>query len=160
MNGSGLGAAATARLTAAGWFPGRAVPVEPLLEPLLEEDYEIPPVLRAFLRGYGGLEFDYPNPHCPEHRDTCGIDPQLAVDALFRTRVSLWEERVGAQLVPFGEASRLFLVMAADGRVWGGFDEFLFELGDSPEDALDGLCEGHDRPTVPAVPEESEHGQA
>lgn len=158
MDGSAVGVAATARLTAAGWYPGRAVPVEPFLEPLVEEDYEIPPVLREFLRGYGGLEFEYPNPYRPELADTCGIDPQLAIDALFKIRVGLWGERVGAQLVPFGEAGRLFLVMAADGRVWAGFDEILIEIGSSPEDALDALCEVRERPDVP--PDKAMNGSA
>lgn len=150
MTGSALGAAAAEQLGAAGWRPGRAVPLEPLLAPLIEEGYEIPPVLREFLSCYGRLEFAYRNPYDPQSTDTCGIDPVLATNMIYPIRVRQWGERVGAELVPFGEASRLSLVMAADGRVWGGFDEILVGIGDSPEDALNALCES--RPRLKVAP--------
>ena len=152
MKGSVLGAAAAERLAQAGWRPGRAVPVEPLLAPLIEEGYATPPLLHEFLSSYGGIEFSYQNPYNPDTTDTCGIDPALATNMIYPIRVRLWGERVGAELVPFGEASRLSLVMAADGRVWGGFDEILVAIGSSPEDALNALCESRERPQVPPPP--------
>jgi SUKH-3 immunity protein len=149
LTGRTLGPAAAERLTAAGWRPGRAVAIEPFLEPLLEEEYEIPEVLREFLRGYGGLEFTYQNPQNAALTDTCTIDPSVATNVIYPIRVRLWGGRIGAELCPFGEAGGMSLVMAADGRVWAGRDELLIVIGDSPEDALDSLCENRPTPEVP-----------
>ncbi len=73
----------------------------------------------------------------------------MATNVIYPIRVRLWGERVGAELCPFGEASGMSLVMAADGRVWAGRDELLIVIGDSPEDALDSLCENRPTPEVP-----------
>lgn len=128
------------------------MPVEPLLKPLIEEDYETPPVLRAFLRSYGGPTITYPNPADPEPTQTCRLDPKRAADGTSKALFRRWAERIGDDVVPFGEAGGLSLVMTTDGRVWGGREDgglsSVFRIGYSPENALKTLCEGGDTPAL------------
>ena len=64
---------------------------------------------------------------------------------------------VGEPLCPVGLACRdyLVIVMGVSGRVFGGYDECLVLLGDTPEEAIDNLCNGR-RPPRPGYLEDCE----
>lgn len=165
------GRAAAARLTAAGWRPGRRVDAAGYLAALAERGFTVPAVLADFYAEYGGLTVAYPNPRYPEQLDTYVIDPRAPMADVTVRRVETWGEWVGdAQLCPFGEAQGMTAVISPGGRVWLGFDDLLLFVADTPEESLDVLCEGRETPQVqppvgfvrqappkyPATPDETE----
>lgn len=126
-------------LHAAGWVPGRRVDVDGFRTGLQAQGQDLHPAAAAFLMSYGSLRLT-PSPYAVFH-----FDPLEAL----RNRVPAWVKdygrRVGSPLCTIGEAGsgHLILAMSPEGKVYAGFDEELFLIGDSPERALEALV--HER---------------
>jgi len=143
-----LGEAAAARLEAAGWRPGRQVPVAAYVDALAALGFIAPDILTAFYTEFGGLTVAYPDPRDPEWMNTYIIDPVEAPLISSTAWIETWGEWLGVTLCPFGEADRMLAIMSPDGRVWLGFDDLLLFVADSPKESVNVLCEGRDTPRV------------
>ena len=69
------------------------------------------------------------------------LDPAVTAGAW---DVGLYRQKLGDLACLIGEADHgyLLLAMTARGYVYGGFDETLWHLGDSGEEAIETLCSG------------------
>lgn len=143
-----LGPTATARLEAAGWRPGRRTGVAGYLEALATRGFSAPDVLVEFFAEFGGLRVHYPAAADPESQNAYIIDPVEAPMAGETSWIEIWSAWAGAPLCPFGEAARMAAVIAADGRVWLGFDSLLLYVAADPQESLNVLCEGRQTPRV------------
>jgi SUKH-3 immunity protein len=125
-------------LETAGWFPGRKV------EPGPGTAAATFPMVRKFLEQFEGLKIRYEGPRVTGRVDEIRIDPTIAAKEIDTKWVKDYETRVGCALVPIGQAfsRHATLLMAPDGRVWGGYDDELFPLGVSGEDAIENICTG------------------
>ena len=146
---AGLGEAAAARLEAAGWRPGRRIPVAAYVDALAALGFTAPDVVSDFYAEFGGLTVKWPDPRNPQWTNAYIIDPVKAPMISATSWIETWSKWVGARLCPFGEAHRMLATMSPDGRVWLGFDDLLLFVADSPEESLNVLCESRDTPRVP-----------
>ncbi|MFJ5230863.1 SUKH-3 domain-containing protein [Kitasatospora sp. NPDC088391] len=105
-------------LAAAGWHPGRQVPVRRWRE-LLEASGHLRMHAAAarFLAEFGGLEVGHGGPGVNVARTAFHLDPELAVGE--EERFADWSERLGRDLFPIGELDhgRFFLAVDATGEI-------------------------------------------
>ncbi|MET9440132.1 SUKH-3 domain-containing protein [Streptomyces sp. NPDC006610] len=139
-NASGRWSAETERvLRAAGWYPGRAVPVDTWESVLhLHGEFGIHEAARAFLAefGYVGIPYREPFSLMPSHEFR--LDPLMALwDAEILDDLG---ERAGTGLYPVGMRDRCneYLAMAESGAVYAGMDSVRL-LAATPDEALEKL---------------------
>jgi hypothetical protein len=146
LTSGGLRNPALGCLARAGWTPQRHVDVAPYVRQLEEDGYTVPDAVRAFLSRYGGLRLTFPHFRVPTDEDSCHFDAAAAARRVFPTTVAKWSGGVGEALCPVGEAygDHMTLTMTRSGAVYAGLDGTLIQLGDSPEQAINHLCEGRD----------------
>lgn len=125
----------------AGWRPGRRVNSTPSVEALQTAGYSVWPDLRPFIEQFGDLTVHITRNGRP---DAFWFDPSRAIRLSFRSWVEEYEGRVGSPLVPVGYAhhDHLLVLVAADGRWFGGYDDVFGLLGQDAADALDALVGG------------------
>ncbi|TDU86568.1 SUKH-3 immunity protein of toxin-antitoxin system [Kribbella voronezhensis] len=118
-------------LAQAGWFAGRRVPIERYLEAIASEGYECTDLVEEFLQECGGLAV---GPPASGFAEVIAIDPVTAIETTYKDTVEEYEKVLGTSLVPIGAASsgHLVLMMARDGRFYGGYDAYLAYAGESP----------------------------
>lgn len=140
------------RLRRAGWTPARSANVDAIVDDLVTSGYEVSAVVIAFLRSFASLALSYPNFRDPTQPDGCHFDVIRASKNVHRATIDAWAERLGTQLLPIGEAfdEHMTLVMTEDGRVFGGYDDFLAFIGQDGEDAIEALCSGREIQEVTA----------
>ncbi len=116
-------------LARAGWRPGREKRIARQERALRKEGYELFPAARAFLTGFSGLTVRWSH---EGHEIKASIDGAEAAGLEDRECVQDYARRVGSDLVPVGESSHTILLIAEDGRFFGGFGDLLVPLGSSP----------------------------
>ncbi|MGO1052769.1 SUKH-3 domain-containing protein [Crossiella sp. CA198] len=122
-------------LREAGWTAGRSVDVGAELSALEADGYQVPPWAAEFLREYSGLCLPIrPN-------DEVHLSAARVCEQLFPEWTSEYSTRVGVPLIPIGvaETGHLALLLAEDGRWFGGFDDEFGEIGANTLAALDSL---------------------
>ncbi|CAN5125060.1 SUKH-3 domain-containing protein [soil metagenome] len=137
--------AARVRLEKSGWQPNRTLDTFAYLAALESERHPIFPTVTEFLRSFGGLQIHFKH-FATGGDDTLSLDPFEAADSIPREHIDGYEKRVGAKLCPVGEAfSRHYIVMIDPaGRLFAGYDDTLVLLGNTPEEAIENLCQGRD----------------
>jgi len=138
---SGFSAQTLNLLRSAGWSPERAVDIGRYVQALETEGYEVFPVVETFLRRFGGLEIAYPiNFHSQSLTNSIHFDAAAAAAAVDNEGyVSKYAERIGVPVCVIGEADNrsTTLMMDQEGRVYGGFDDYLSFYGETGEQAIE-----------------------
>ena len=118
-------------LREAGWIPERHVAMDEHESAIAAAGYLQSDRISAFLAEYGGLAVGAP---VSGFSEVIAIDPISAIATTSRATVEEYEELVSAPLIPVGAAYGGYLVvmMAADGRFFGGYDDYLVYAGQSP----------------------------
>jgi hypothetical protein len=113
-------------LNAAGWHPGREVPLPPqLAAELRAAGHDLLPSACSFLAEFGDLTVAHRHSRSAGNLHQFIIDPLRAVRGRDPDWVREYERRSQERaLTPIGEASRGYLIvcMAASGTVYGGYD--------------------------------------
>ncbi|MGI5506295.1 SUKH-3 domain-containing protein [Lentzea sp. CA-135723] len=128
-------------MTGIGWFPGREVDLTADLEAWAAGGYAVPGAVQEFMAECGGLEFEYPRSAAVGGTYSCVVSGVDAAGGLFRAKVAEYEVRLGLELCPIGHAAgrHLTLLMARDGRTYGGKDHFLAKVADDGYRALQAI---------------------
>jgi hypothetical protein len=136
--------AARKALEAAGWFPERRVEVMSSEDALRGAGLRVWPGLMDFLGEFQGLRVAFTREGTI---DSAWFDPTAAASPTLVPTIADYEERIGVGVAPIGYAYRdhLLLLLADDGRFFGGYDDHLTELGSSALEAIDALISGRGR---------------
>lgn len=130
-------------LLRAGWKDSRRIDIQPYERALQEKGFPVFPILAKFLEKFGGLSFNNPSSRPPAIEDW-HFRVSDAVRHAFPNNIKAYGRIVGLTLSVIGEASRdhLMLMMDERGRVFGGYDDIFLDIGNSGEEAIEGLCAG------------------
>jgi hypothetical protein len=138
-------------LRQAGWHPDRAIDVTLYLQTLQANGYTVFPSVQSFLRQFGGLQIyftiEYRGKPLQNH---IHFDAAAAAQAVWNEGyISLYAQRIGEPVCVIGEADNesTTLMMDAHGRVYGGFDVYLYRLGESGLQAIEQIVEL--KPVIP-----------
>jgi hypothetical protein len=136
-------------LKQAGWSAGRAFDASGYQRLLRSHRYPVFPAVAKFLGEFGALYFAHPAPG-PSDVEDWHFNAARAIRHTTPDNVRVYGERAGTELCVIGEADRehLLLMMDEQGRVYAGYDQVFLHVGDSGEDALEGLCQGRKFPPV------------
>jgi hypothetical protein len=128
-------------LREAGWQPGRQVDTTQYLHLLQSEGYEPSRAVDDFLRDFGGIRVVFPRRNVPGQNEEFHFDPAIAAHHASPGWVKSYSARVGAQLCPIGEAGRGYMLLTMDptGRVFAGYDDLLWKVGNTGRDAIEAL---------------------
>lgn len=132
-------------LRQAGWQEGREIDPKVYVDLLTAEGYPVHESVVRFIRAYAPLRVFFPHPQNPEHQDDLLLDPIEASRLVYMERIAEdYSPRVGKALCLIGmaHAKGMVLCMDAEGGVYGGYDDALFELAESAEAAIEALCQG------------------
>jgi len=132
----------------AGWSEDRhSFPADKYIKALEDKDFYVSDAVKKFLSVFGGLLIRHPHAKLKEEIDYFHFDVIKAINSGDPTWVSEeYSSRVGKKLCIIGEAFRRIMVlcMSEDKKVYAGTDEALFFVGESPESAIEALCNGDD----------------
>ena len=128
-------------LRGAGWYPGRKTDISGIEEEFQEIGCDLFPVAREFLEELAFLEIVYI------------FDTQRSLTGLVHfdpIRASGWYERVeevyartiGRPLCIIGELGQDVLMMDPEGRVYNGFEEYLYLMNQTWVEALNNMFSG------------------
>jgi hypothetical protein len=130
-------------LTAMSWFEDRRIDPSIWIDYLeKEEGYVVFEAAANFLRRFGGLEGTMPPSLSPVEK--VHFNPIKAAETIYRDKVVAYEQRVKERLVIVGESnnSHLTLMISESGRLFAGYDDYLFLLGDDELEGLNKLFSG------------------
>ncbi len=126
----------------AGWDENRTVDTGVYERALANESYPLHPEVLRFLSVFGGLQVQIEG---PEGTEDFAIDPITAIESVYKERVlEEYSERAEALLCVVGlyHHGHLVLMMDAQGRVFGGYDETFLRIGETGEEAIECMCRG------------------
>jgi len=132
------------KLVESSWHEGRKIDTSLFKLVNLKDGYTWTEKVREFLEEFGNLRIDI-------HREGTGPDffhfdaVKAANDVDPSWIKKNYSERLnGDQLCVIGQAfsNHLTLMMAEDGKVYGGYDDFLTFLGDTGYQAIENICKG------------------
>jgi len=130
-------------LQVAGWYPARSVNIDKYLQTLKNEGYEVFPIVQAFLKKFGGLEMSWAiETSKGDVQDSMHFNPGDAASAVYyEGYISKYEERLGTRVCIIGECSNknTTIMMDAQGKVYGGFDDYLSFFGETGEQAIENI---------------------
>lgn len=134
----------------AGWTPWRQMNIEPYIEALVTDGYEIFDKANDFLIEFGGLEVIHPAYKVHNEMDGLHFNPIRAIEGIYHERVETYEVRIGEKLVVIGEGynGQLVLLISESGKIFGAYDDYLTCLGNNTFEALEALCENKETPQV------------
>lgn len=132
----------TKSLKESGWYPERHIDIEQYKDSILNSDYKFFPKVEAFLRQYGGLLIKF--------KVRNGIETSLNFDTIqavedidpIWVQVNYYNLLKKTDLCVIGQAytDHMTLMMDEDGRVYGGFDDYLCFIANSGEEAIEAIC--------------------
>jgi hypothetical protein len=111
---------------------------------ILAEELPFLPIAEEFLSRYGGL-YVHKYVKIKEHgyvTEICNFDAVRAVNSVDGGWYHDYSKRIGKPVTPIGQCSQahMSLCMSDDGCVYGGFDELLYKIADSGEEAVLAFC--------------------
>jgi hypothetical protein len=121
-----------------GWSPSRRIDVADAVTGWVQRGYTASAAAREFVAEFDGITFTYPRHPLDGGTHTCVLDAVAATRSVAPARVREYQERTGEPLCPVGRAAsgHVVLLVAASGRVYGGYDDFLARYGDNGRQAL------------------------
>ncbi len=141
-------------LRKAGWQDRRNIDTTRYEQVLREEGFEIPTCVIVLLQELGGLRIVHPHAKVPGETDDFIFEADKAtVEHRGVWAKGNYSHRVGKKLCSVGDAcdAHMILVMSSDGEVFGGFDDFLCDIGSSGDDAIEALCSGREVREIPQL---------
>lgn len=146
MSGAAIHESAIAVLRMAGWFPGRIVNTTNYVESWGRRGVSTNLPAEDFCREFGGLEIHHP-PRVSvggrEYSDFTNLDPVSAVSGISEVALREYSRLAGEALCPVGiNRSHMTVLIGPSGRVVGGVDNYLFELGADLKDAINKITAG------------------
>jgi hypothetical protein len=136
-------------LKGAGWVEGREIETRRIEQLLKEEGYTVFPSVVTFLSEFGNLLIEFQDVNNMLENERFHFNVDKACESVFSSWIlEVYAGRVNSQLCIIGQAAREHLVLTMDvsGRVFGGFDDLLYFLGDSGPAAIERLVCGGDKP--------------
>ncbi len=120
------------------------------MKALEENSYYSGPYVKNFLKEFGGLIIRHPHFKLKASVEEVHFNPIVAIPGIYREKVEEYEEAMGMKLALIGEAEtgHMFLLLAENGAVFGGYDGSLILLGKSGYEAIQTLCDGSSAETV------------
>ncbi|MDE9435287.1 SUKH-3 domain-containing protein [Xenorhabdus bovienii] len=112
---------------------------------LMNEKFNIFSLYLEFITNYGGIKeyhSEYKNNEAkPEKFHT---DPIEASKLIPMDWIEEYEDRTSCKLIPFGECCNgyITLILGSDGKIYGAFDNSLFQYGNDILSGLDVLING------------------
>lgn len=132
-------------LIKSGWYENRRIDTSNLLEKVSENGYEILPKVIEFLKEFDGLIIRFYNLKNSLADDDVTIDFNKAseLECIERIRED-YQHRIGKRLCVIGTAYREYfvLIMDEEGRVYGGYDDYLVKIADSAIEAINAIVSG------------------
>ena len=128
-------------LSDAGWYPGRKVDIEELVDFLELKGYKVFPCVIDVLYEFGGLKCSFTRPNGDE--DFFYVNPEEAYgDYYDKEDFNEIEMRVKESLIAIGQArsDNMMMFMSESGKVYGETGYYLVKFGDNIYEALDTLC--------------------
>jgi len=139
-------------LREAGWTTNRDVPTTAHEQALKAGGYQVFPVVRDFLRQFGGLQISRKFvwnrvPLVSKFH----FDARIAVGAWSPEFIKSFESSERGPLCVIGETEfgDSVLLMDEQGRLYSGTDEYLTLVGNSGYDAVEALCTGRKYRKIP-----------
>lgn len=141
-------------LQRSGWYPERRIDISDELKIFERENYPIFPVVLDFLKQFGKLQIVYSISHIVEgHTSQFYFEIERALKMFRRETVDTYMEDSGIVFCPIGiTKSSLFLVMSADGKVYGIYKDMLF-IGESGEQAIENIINRNPSNPFPIIPD-------
>lgn len=138
-------------LRRAGWTPGLVVDTTLFEELLSQAGFVAHDAALTFFREFGGLRIQYPHAKVVEMTDEMHFDPSIVVKHVVPADVAAYGKVIGKKLCPIGEAARGYLMLMMDekGEVYGAYDDFFVEVGESGGAAIEALCSGTELKSIP-----------
>lgn len=128
-------------LTQAGWSETRKVDSSKLIKQITENSYDVLPKALQFLEEFDGLKIKFTN-FKNGQMDDITLDFNKATELEFPERIHEdYEPRIGKKLCAIGTAYRdhFILVMDEDGKVYGGYSDYLVKIADTGIDAIEAI---------------------
>jgi hypothetical protein len=137
-------------LIAAGWLENKSRDVEPFKNTYKKERYTILPAALRFLEQFGGLEGEHRANH-GEKKSRFTFDACQAAEDIPKERVDVYALRFGQALIPVGEidSGHVTLLISDSGSLLGGFDNYLWLLGNTVEEGLNTIFESRNYNELP-----------
>ena len=124
-------------LIQSGWFEGRKVPIDDVINHWKNRKYPLYPNQINFIEEFHNLKFSFKNIN--NHRYIIDINP-------LRNDVPLWAlkkyiEYVGANLVCFGEvvSQNTFLFITQDAKIYGAYEDEIVFWGNNFYESLENV---------------------
>ena len=144
-------------LVNAGWVSCRKLDIRNFEQALLEDAYEVWPLLKDFLSEFGGLVLVQPSlvePTVEEQKKYPKLSREMKLHFVPADADSVkdsYEARAGERLTPFGAAynDHLTLMMTPTGKIYGGYDNFLCFMGNSYVEMLENIYHRIKTPEIP-----------
>lgn len=130
-------------LKSSGWKPCRKVDTNKFVKILEAEGYTVYNSVLIFLESFGNLRIVFPSLFKDENFDTITFNIEKAVKEISHDWIlEEYSERVGTKLCLIGQgfSNHMSLSMDINGKVYGGYDDFLVLIGNSGNEAIELLC--------------------
>jgi hypothetical protein len=127
-------------ISKSGWFANRSFDISEFKDIALNDSYFWSLAVDSFMREFGGLYITYER---TSGDDVIHFDLKKAIDEIDRSWIEDYALKIKSkQLCVIGQAysDHLTLIMDSNGKVYGGFDEELFFIGNSGEEAIEAIC--------------------
>lgn len=135
-----------------GWHEGRVIDVNEFKETILKEGYTWIKSVEEFLKEFGELKISFTTGN--NTISNLHFDLIKAVDDIFFEWTKVYSERIGnIEVCPIGQAfnDHLTILMDKTGKVYGGYDQSLFFIGNSGEEAIERICSNGELIEVPPL---------
>jgi hypothetical protein len=131
----------------AGWDENYQADISVYQRLMQGEGCPLPKVVSDFLTHFGNLVISYPHSQIPNVEDIIHFDALKAATTpkgKYCNDLVHYSERIDSNLYAIGEAYRgyLLLMMSTEGKVYAAYDELLFFVGASSNEAIEALCTG------------------
>lgn len=120
--------------TGAGWFPGRRVSVDQMIQELTGSDHDVVPPAADFLAEFSGLII-----RSSDGSRSLRIDGLAAASHADPAWCRAYANAIGRRMTPVGEYSHMTLLIDGDGEFWAGFDAEYGFMGSSFFDVVNTL---------------------
>ena len=124
-------------LIQSGWFNGRKVPINDIVNYWKNKKYTLYPNQISFIEEFNNLKLRFKNIN--NHNYTININPLVNDIPLFALKKYI--EYANADLVCFGEiiSQDTFLLITQDAKIYGAFEDEIVLMGNNFYDFLENL---------------------
>ena len=129
-------------LIEAGWKPGRQVDISQYKLVIENEGYKLSSAVEMFLQQFGGLYIRYPLPNSQSDIVHFDVIKSVRDTNPFWVKDEYSQRLNNFNLCVIGQAftNHMTIIMDNYGNVYGGYDDNLYFIADSGEDAIRIIC--------------------